>query len=99
MPEITCPRDRTDSKGPSNFVAVSASTSHASVAPEKKVKPSPSNADTTAHHANGECSCQSSTYSAVAIASVSVPHRNEVRRPQVSATTPVGISKITMPAV
>ena len=32
-------------------------------------------------------------------ARVSVPHKNETRRPQRSATMPVGISKSTMPAV
>ena len=32
-------------------------------------------------------------------ASVTVPSRNEARRPQESATIPVGISNSTMPAV
>ncbi len=32
-------------------------------------------------------------------ASVTVPSRNEVRRPHMSATIPVGTSKITIPAV
>ena len=35
----------------------------------------------------------------MAVARVTVPRRYETRRPQVSATTPVGTSKITMPAV
>src|SRR2546430_15518439 len=39
------------------------------------------------------------TYSSVDAASVTVPSRYERRRPAVSATTPVGTSKITMPAV
>ena len=60
-PPITWPRENTASSIPSNLVAVSASTSQASVAPEKKVKPSPSSSDTTAHQTNGDSSCQSRT--------------------------------------
>ena len=37
VPATTWPRENTVSSIPSYFVAVSASTSHASVAPEKKV--------------------------------------------------------------
>ena len=60
-PLTTWPRENTASSIPSNLVAVSASTSQASVAPEKKVKPSPSSNDTIAHQTKGEPSCQSST--------------------------------------
>ena len=60
-PPITWPREKTASSIPSNFVAVRASTSQASVAPEKKVKPSPSSTETTAHQPKGAWSCQSRT--------------------------------------
>ena len=63
------------------------------------MKPRPSNADTIAHQTNGDRSCHSSTYRAVVTARVIVPQRNEARRPHLSATIPVGISKSTMPAV
>ena len=98
-PPTTWPRENTASSMPSNFVSVRASTSQASVAPEKKVKPSPNSTETTAHQPNGALSCQSRTYRPVATARVTVPHRKEVRRPRESATTPVGISNSTMPAV
>ena len=42
-------------------VAVSASTSHASTAPEKNVNPSPIRIETTAHAQNGASICQSRT--------------------------------------
>ena len=42
-------------------VAVSASTSHASTAPEKNVNPSPSSIDTIAHSQNDASICHSST--------------------------------------
>jgi hypothetical protein len=80
-------------------VAVSASTSHASTAPEKKVKPRPISTETTAHAQNGASICQSNTYSSVEAESVIVPSRYDLRRPAVSATTPVGTSKITIPTV
>ena len=38
-------------------------------------------------------------YRSVESSSVAAPSRNENRRPRVSATTPVGISNSTMPAV
>ena len=41
-PPTICPRPKTSSSAPSKPVASSASTSHASTAPEKNVKPSPS---------------------------------------------------------
>src|SRR5207248_11046035 len=78
---------------------LSASTSHAATAPEKNVKPRPISTETTAHCQNGAWIRQSKTYSSVDAASVTVPSRYETRRPAVSATTPVGTSKITMPAV
>lgn len=81
------------------MVAVRASTSQASTAPVKKVKPRPSATETSAHAQKGDCQSHISQYSRVVTASVTVPSRYEVRRPRVSATTPVGISKITMPSV
>ena len=60
-PPTICPRPKTRSMGPVNPVAVSASTSHASTAPEKNVNPRPSRIDTTAHCQNGASTCQSST--------------------------------------
>ena len=44
-----------------NPVAASASTSHASTAPEKNVKPRPISIDTIAHAQNGASICQSRT--------------------------------------
>ena len=44
-----------------NPVAFSASTSHASTAPEKKVKPSPNSIETIAHAQNAAWSCHSRT--------------------------------------
>ena len=61
IPETICPRPKTDSRSPSKPVALSASTSHASTAPEKKVNPSPSSIETSAHSQNGASSCQRST--------------------------------------
>src|SRR3989449_1050883 len=98
-PVTTWPRPKTDSSSPVKPVALSASTSHASTAPEKNVNPRPISMETTAHCQNGAWIRQSSTYSRVDVASVTVPSRYEARRPTVSATTPVGTSKITMPAV
>lgn len=60
-PDIIWPLANTLSILPSNFVKLRASTSQASVAPEKKVKPKPSNADTTAHAQNGAPMNQRST--------------------------------------
>ncbi len=55
------PRPKTGSSSPVKPVAVSASTSQASTAPEKNVKPRPSRSDATAHCQNGASTCQSST--------------------------------------
>ncbi len=63
------------------------------------MKPRPSSTDTIAHAQKGECQTQSSQYMTVVTASVTVPSRYDARRPTVSATTPVGISKISIPAV
>ena len=98
-PVTIWPRPNTDSSVPVNPVAASASTSHASTAPEKKVKPSPSSSDAIAHCQNGASTCHRSTYSSVDAASVTVPSRYEARRPTVSATIPVGTSNSTIPAV
>src|SRR5438067_7060784 len=98
-PVTTWPRPNTASSSPLKPVALSASTSHASTAPEKNVKPRPIRTETTAHCQNGAWIRQRSTYSNVEAASVTVPSRYERRRPAVSAITPVGTSKITMPAV
>ena len=54
-------RAKTGSSGPSYPVARSASTSQASVAPEKKVKPSPISSDESAHDQNGPSIAQSRT--------------------------------------
>ena len=42
--------------------------------------------------------CASPTYRSVVAPSTVTESRNETRRPSVSATTPVGISKTTIPA-
>src|SRR5262245_36484204 len=42
--------------------------------------------------------CARATYSRVVAASTATESRNETRRPSVSATTPVGTSKSTIPA-
>src|SRR4029450_10244050 len=76
-----------------------AATSQARTAPEKNVKPRPSRIETTAHVQNGASISQRPQYRNVEPASVTVPNRYETRRPHVSATVPVGISKITIPAV
>ncbi len=98
-PPTTCPRPKTDSRLPSKWVAFRASTSQASTAPEKNVKPRPSSIETTAHAQNGASICHSMTYSKVVAASVTVPRRYDTRRPIVSATIPVGTSKMTIPTV
>ena len=63
-------RPKTASRLPRYPVAWRASTSHASTAPEKKVKPSPSRTDTIARAQNGDCHTQSSQYITVVTASV-----------------------------
>src|SRR5918992_4834597 len=98
-PETIWPRPNTASSSPLNPVALSASTSHASTAPEKNVNPRPSSIDTSAHCQNGAPICQSSTYSSVDAVRVTVPSRYDARRPTVSATIPVGTSNSTIPAV
>ena len=60
-PVTTWPRPKTASSSLVNPVAVSASTSQASTAPEKKVKPSPMSTDATAHSQNAASTCQSRT--------------------------------------
>ena len=60
-PDTIWPRPNTVSSSPSNPVAASASTSQASTAPEKNVKPRPSRIDTPAHSQNGASTCHSST--------------------------------------
>ena len=60
-PVTIWPLPNTDSRSPVEPGRVSASTSQASTAPEKKVKPSPSSIETSAHAQNGASTCQSST--------------------------------------
>ena len=60
-PPTICPRPNTVSSCPVKPVAASASTSHASTAPEKNVNPRPSHIETTAHCQNGASICHSST--------------------------------------
>ena len=98
-PVTAWPRPKTVVRSPAKPVAVRASTSHASTAPEKKVKPSPIAIDDSAHAQNGAPTHQSRTYTAVVAASVSAPSTYESRRPRRSATTPVGISNSIIPAV
>ena len=56
-PPTTCPRASTDGKLSFTPVKVSASTSQASVAPEKKVKPRPSSTDAIAQPQSGAWVC------------------------------------------
>ena len=56
-PLTVCPRPNTDSKLPGKSVAVRASTSQASTAPEKNVKPRPINTEAIAHIQNGASIC------------------------------------------
>lgn len=60
MPPATCPLANADSSDPWYPLAASPSTSQASVAPLKKVKPSPSSADATAQGTNPAFTCHSS---------------------------------------
>src|SRR6266508_926218 len=99
MPVAVWPLAKADSRGPAYPDAVSPSTSHASVAPLKNVKPRPSSADAAAHAANGAVVCHSTRYSSVDPNRVAAPSRYDARRPTVSATTPVGTSNSTIPAV
>ena len=56
-PPTIWPRPNTVSSWPSYPVKVSASTSQASTAPEKNVKPSPISTETTAHAQKGADVC------------------------------------------
>ena len=60
-PDAIWPRANTASRSPSKPVALSASTSQASTAPEKNVNPSPIRIETTAHAQNGASSFQRRT--------------------------------------
>ena len=60
-PVTIWPRPNTVSICPVNPVAVSASTSQASTAPEKKVNPRPRSIEATAHSQNGASICQRRT--------------------------------------
>ena len=60
-PDTTWPRPKTVSSWPVYPVAASASTSHASTAPEKNVNPRPSSIEATAHCQNGAPTSHSST--------------------------------------
>ena len=64
-PPTACARPNTDSRCPVKPVAASASTSHASVAPEKNVKPRPSRIDASAQPTNGASVCHMYRYSSV----------------------------------
>jgi hypothetical protein len=63
------------------------------------VKPSPTTIDASAHPHSSAPACHIHTYNRVDARSVAAPSRYDVRRPRVSAITPVGISKPTCPAV
>ena len=98
-PPIAWPRANTDSRSSRYPWWWSASTSQASTAPEKKVKPRPIRAEAIAQPQNGAAVCHIHRYSRVETSSVSAPSRYDTRRPRVSAITPVGISNTTWPAV
>src|SRR6266550_5826324 len=76
-PVTTWPRPNTVSSSPVKPVALSASTSQASTAPEKTVNPRPISTETTAHCQNGAWIRHKSTYSSVEAANVTVPSRYE----------------------
>ncbi len=63
------------------------------------MNPSPSSTEAIAHAQNGALHTHMNQYRTVAPESTSVPIRNDARRPTVSATTPVGTSKTTIPSV
>jgi hypothetical protein len=63
------------------------------------VNPSPRNIEAAAQPHMGARSFHIRTYSSVATSSVPAPSRYDARRPQVSATAPVGTSNSTCPAV
>src|SRR4030095_9461710 len=87
-PVAICPLENTASKVPLYPVDFKASTSQASVAPEKNVKPRPRRADTTAHAQNGAEICHNHRYISVVAINVNEPSRNDARLPHVSATMP-----------
>jgi hypothetical protein len=60
-PPTIWPRPKTLSSSPVNPVALSASTSHASTAPEKNVNPRPSASDASAHSQNAARTSHSQT--------------------------------------
>ena len=74
-PATDWPLANTDSRWPSNLVKVRASTSQASTAPEKKVKPSPMRAEATAHPQNGAMVRHMNRYRSVDANSVTAPRR------------------------
>src|SRR5215813_426199 len=98
-PSAIFPLAKAASSVPAYRVACRPSTSHASVAPEKKVKPRPSRTEESAQVQNEPWIRHKKRYSTVDTRSVAAPSRYDVLRPAVSATTPVGTSKITWPAV
>ena len=61
------------------------------------MNPSPSMADAIAQPQNGAWTFHMYRYSSVESSSVPAPRRKLKRRPRVSATTPVGTSKMTWP--
>jgi hypothetical protein len=69
------PLAKTDSRLPLKPLNLRASTSQASVAPEKKVKPRPSRTEVTAQAQNGASICQASQYRAVETARATDPSR------------------------
>ena len=78
-------------------VAVRASTSHASVAPEKNE--AEAQQDRRQRPADERrLGLPHVQVQELERSSVAAPRRNEKRRPRVSATTPVGTSKSTWPA-
>jgi hypothetical protein len=66
---------KTDSRVPLKPVYLRASTSQASVAPEKKVNPRPSSTEVAAQAQNGACCCQASQYRTVETPRVAAPRR------------------------
>ena len=98
-PPTTCARANTDSSGPVYPLALSASTNHASVAPEKKVNPRPRRIEAIAQPQSGAWVSHIRRYKRVETNRVPAPNRYESRRPRVSAMMPVGISKRKVPAV
>ncbi len=63
------------------------------------MKPNPMTIEDSAQPQKGASICHMTRYSSVATNNVATPSKNDARRPQVSATTPVGTSKTTWPTV